>query len=265
MSMSCDHSREQIGRALLDDLAREERQALEAHLAECPACSLEQELYAATVHQLRSTCDVAVPRHFFVHPKTVRFTPWHLFLQLSLSWRIATAATVILLLIGVGLLTANIQFKAENGIYSFSFGKPPISRPVQATRGADAEALKRELLIAVEEKIQNERLQLIHLLQSELKASTTSASHEQRQFLQAALHDVETRLNGQLVSTGEALQARNERTMLSLYGAWQAQRQHDLAGINDSLGKMVARGEVKEQQTDAILNTLIQVAELKTP
>ncbi len=263
MTTACDYFRQQIGKALLDDLVAGEREALEAHLAECPACRFEQELYATTVRQLRSTADVPVPRHFFVYPETSQLTPWRLFQQLNLAWRVIIVVATIGLVVGAGLLVSNFQLRAENGTYSLSFGKPPLPRPAWMTTGKDVEALKQELLVVMEERLQRERLEFIHLVQAELKQSTTLSSQQQRQLLRAALESMETRFNNQLTSAGKALEARNDRALLSLIGAWQTQRERDLVRITASFDQMMAQGQLKERQTANILNTLIQVAELK--
>lgn len=263
MTTACDYFRQQIGKALLDDLGAEERQALEVHLAECPACRLEQELYATTVLQLRSTADVPVPRHFFVHPETSQSTPWRLFQQLNFAWRVIIVAVTIWLVVGGGLLVSNVQFRAESGTYSISFGKPPVPRPARTTTGKEIEVLKHDLLVVLEERLQRERLEFIHMVQAELKQSTTLSSQQQRQFLHAALEGVEARFNNQLTSAGKELEARNDRALLNLIGAWQTQRERDLVRINASFDQMIAQGQLKERQTDNILNTLIQVAELK--
>ncbi|HVN80645.1 MAG TPA: hypothetical protein VMW38_16735 [Terriglobia bacterium] len=263
MTKVCDHFRLQLAKALVDDLVGEEREALQDHLAECPACSLDQELYATTVRQLRSTADVPVPRHFFVYPKTIRLTPWQLFRQLNFAWRATLVATAVLLLVGASLLVGNARFKAENGSFSLSFGKPPLPRPTGMTTGEETEVLKHELLMVMEEKLRQERLEFTRLIQAELKRSTALRNRQQRQLLQTALESMETRFNSQLTTAGKTLEARNDQALLSLIGAWQAQREQDLARINVSFEHMQAQGQLKERQTDNILNTLIQVAQLK--
>ena len=264
MTTACNHFQQQISKALLDDLAAEERQDLEAHLAECPACRLEQELYATTVRQLQSTGDVPVPRHFFVYPETRPLTPWRLFHLVNLRWRIVAVAASTLLVVGLGLLVANVNFRTENGVFSISFGKAPLPRPVQMTGGTDAEVLKRELLTAVEAKLQIERHQLIGQLQSELKQTALFSRQQQRQLLDAALERMETRFNDRLISTSKVLEARNDRAFVNLIAAWQTQREQDLLRINANFDQMTAQRQLKETQTDSILSTLIQVAELKT-
>ena len=263
MTKVCDHFRLQLAKALLDDLVAEERQALQDHLAECPACSLDQELYATTVRQLRSTADVPVPRHFFVYPETSQLTPWRLFQQLSFAWRAMVVAVTLWLAVAAGILVSNTHFKSENGSYSLSFGEPLLPRPARTITEKDTEVLKHELLAAMEEKLHCERREFTRLVQTELKQSTTLISRQQRELLRVALESMETRFNSQLTTAGKTLEARNDQALLSLIGAWQAQREHDLARINVSFEHIQAQGQLKERQTDNILNTLIQVAQLK--
>jgi hypothetical protein len=60
------------------------------------------------------------------------------------------------------------------------------------------------------------------------------------------------------------LEKQNDQAFLTVYDAFQSQREQDLTRIYTGLTQMVARGAIKERQTDAILNTLLEVAELKT-
>ena len=263
MTTACDYFRQQIGKALVEYLVGVERQVLESHLAECPACRLEQELFASTVRQLRSTTDVPAPRHFFVFPESRQLTPWRLFQQMGFAWRATLVALAVLLVVGAGLLVSNAQFKAEKGSYSLSFGKPPLPHTTGMTTGKDVEALKHELLMVMEEKLQQERLEFTHLVQAELQRSTALNNQQQRQLLQAALENMETRFNNHLTSASKSIEARHDQELLSLMAAWQTQRERDLARINVSFEHMVAQGQLKERQTDNILNTLLQVAELK--
>ena len=53
MKSNCEEARNWVPRALMNDLAPEEEQALNGHLAECPACASEQRLYMETLVQVR--------------------------------------------------------------------------------------------------------------------------------------------------------------------------------------------------------------------
>jgi hypothetical protein len=264
MTKPCDDFRQQIAKDLLDDLSPQDRDALENHLAKCPACALEKELMTATVRQLRSPLDVSVPRHFFVYPEARQFTPWRMFRQMSFTWRFATAAVALLLMAGAGLMIARLQIRAQDGVYSVSFGKMPMDRSATPPAVANVDALKQELLTAVEEKLRTERLQWVELVQSELKQSTTRLNQQQRQLFRTALEDLETRLNSRMDLAQTVLEKQNDQAFLTVYDAFQSQREQDLTRIYTGLTQMVARGAIKERQTDAILNTLLEVAELKT-
>jgi Putative zinc-finger len=264
MTKSCDDFRQQIAKDLLDDLSPQDRDALENHLAKCPACALEKELMTATVRQLRSPLDVSVPRHFFVYPAARQFTPWRMFQQMSSMWRFATAAVALLLMAGAGLMIARLQVRAQGGVYSVSFGKMPMDHSATPPTVANVDALKQELLTAVEEKLRTERLQWVELVQSELRQSTTKLNQQQRQLFRTALEDLETRLNSRMDLAQTVLEKKNDQAFLTVYDAFQSQREQDLTRIYTGLTQMVARGAIKERQTDAILNTLLEVAELKT-
>ena len=48
-----------------------------------------------------------------------------------------------------------------------------------------------------------------------------------------------------------------------MYRTLETQRVQDLSSVNDRLNRITVNGEIKSNQTDAILETLLQVAELK--
>jgi hypothetical protein len=264
MIKPCDDFRQQIAKDLLDDLSPQERDALGDHLAKCPACALEKELMTATVRQLRSPLDVPVPRHFFVYPEARQLTPWRLFRQIGFAWQFATVAVVLFLMVGAGLMSARFQFRAQDGVYSVSFGKMPLTHSTIAPAAANVEALKQELLTAVDERLRIEHLQWAQVVQSELKQSTKRLDQQQRQLIRTALEDLETRLNSRMNLAQTVLEKQNDQAFLTVYDAFQSQREQDLTRIYTGLTQMVARGAIKERQTDAILNTLLEVAELKT-
>jgi hypothetical protein len=264
MNTSCEIYRGQMAQALMGELAPQPLKDWEEHLAQCPACAEEKKLYQATFAKLKQVSDVPVPQHFFVYPEERTSSPWQLFLQLSFAWRSAVAAAILLIL-GLGVLASlQARVSAGNGGVTVSFGKTlPVTVPIAPANPVDVAAIKKEILASMEEKSRADRLQVVQLLRTELAKSHNRFNQRQRELLQTSLDAMETRLNGRIVAAGALLEARSNQNLTNYYKTLQTERQQDLAHISTSLTRIVQQGTLKNRQTDAILDTLLQVAELK--
>jgi hypothetical protein len=80
--------------------------------------------------------------------------------------------------------------------------------------------------------------------------------------LEAALGRLQTRMEDSLSASVTSVRASHERSMAEMYQAISARRQTDLNVIDNRINSLAATGEMKSNQTDAILETLLQVAEL---
>lgn len=264
MRAECSHYRNLIPRAIMGELSTEEQQSLNLHLAECAPCGHEHSQYAETLHQLRSVSDVPIPRHFFVYREERAESPWQVFRRMSVAWQGAIAAAALLF----AVLTISAAFRAnirwENGAWILSFGKSvaPNIPPVQAppVNAADIEA---RILKVVEERNRMEKLEWVRTLRIELEQSNRSTTEQQHKILQVALSDLELRLGSQINTTAKALEDRSDRAFTNLYQVISTERERDLATFNTRLNRLAANDEVRGNQTDAILETLLQVAELK--
>jgi hypothetical protein len=265
MSMGCDHFRNQIPRALLSDLDSAEQQALDRHLAECGPCSAEKDLVAQTFRRMRAVEDVPVPRHFLVYPEERAANPWRLFRGLSPAWQGSIAAAALILLLTSGMAAARMQVKAEDGAYIISFGKTASLKATPATAPApDTSALETRILQMVEEKNRRESLEWIRTVRAEIARSQKAITRDQRVLLQTALDNLETRMTVRLDDTARTLEDQNARSLATLYQAVKLQRDSDLAVVDSKLNRLALTGEIKNNQTDAILETLLQVAENRT-
>ena len=165
MQTTCEEMRDWIPRALMSDLTPAEERSLNAHLADCVTCAGEQRIYIDTLSQVRSVSDVPVPKHFFVYPDERRsffvgflrgFTP---------GWKLASSLVVGTLVILAVLVAARFQFRAEQGIYSFSFGRPlPVVTPAEDP-AARIEALRAELTGLLQAMSRTERTARAELMQ----------------------------------------------------------------------------------------------------
>jgi len=264
MTAECSSYRNLIPRAIMGDLSAEEQQSLNLHLAECAPCHHEHVQYAETLRQMRSVSDVPVPRHFFVYREDRAESPWQVFRRMSLAWQ-GAIATVILLFAAITASAAfRVNIRSENGAWILSFGKSVTGNITSAqalpVNMADIEA---RILKVVEERNRMEKLEWVRILRIELEQSNRSMTERQHKILQVALSDLEMHLGGQINATAKTLEDRSDRAFANFYQVISTEREQDLATFNTRLNRLAANDEVRGNQTDAILETILQVAELK--
>ncbi|MCI0353162.1 MAG: hypothetical protein L0Z53_27400, partial [Acidobacteriales bacterium] len=161
------------------------------------------------------------------------------------------------------LVAFRFQFRAEGGIYSFSFGRPlSVAAPAKES-AAKVEALRAELTGLLEARSSAERTQWMNALRREFKDSNRNATRQQQRKWNAALATLEARLNNRIEDNAVALTAGMERSAGSVFQTLQRQRQQDLALTRTRLEHLAVRGELKNQETDEILSTLLQVAQFR--
>jgi len=264
MNSECPRYRSQIPEALLGDLDSESQQALSSHLAGCQGCASEQALYAETFRQMGLAGDVEVPRHFFVYPQEVRENPWHLFRRLGFAWQgaLATAAALLILLAGVAI--ARVQIRAEEDAVIIGFGKLPMRQaPAPDMSKLDTASLDADILRVVEEQSRKDNLELLRVLRAEIARSDRAINDRQRALLQTALLNLEERLGGRITQAAATMQQATNRSLEEFYQTVSLQRESDMTRINNQISRIAVSGEAKSNQTDAILETLLQVAELR--
>lgn len=263
MIMNCSEFRDQIPKDLLGDLGASEKQLLEEHLAECRSCARERTHCVEAIQQLRSVTDVSTPRHFFVYSEENRSNIWQLFWQISPAWRAVAVGLMLVMAALSAFSVANLHVRAEGSSLTLRFGRaaqPPAPRPTPAV---DVAALKTELTRFIEVERRRENLELMRTVRSELEKSGSELSRRQRMMLETALSQVESRMNGRILATATTLENSTQRSMTHLLQAVDTRRERDLAAIHERLNRIVVNGEIKSNQTDVILETLIQVADLR--
>ena len=260
MKSTCEEARSWVPRALMSDLAPAEEQSLNAHLAECAACAGEQRLYVDTLSQVRTLSDSPVPRHFFVYPDERRSSVMGLLRGLT-PGKLASSLAIATVAVFAVLVAARFQFRAEQGVYSFSFGRPlPVAVPAKDAT-TQVQALRVELTGLLEARSRAERAEWMNALRREIKESNRYDTRQQQQW-NAALASLETRLNNRIEDSAVALTADMQQSTGNVFRALQRQRQQDLALTRTRLEHLATRGELKDQETDEILSTLLQVARL---
>jgi predicted anti-sigma-YlaC factor YlaD len=256
MISECSEWQRQIPRSLLGDLTAEEQRALDAHVSACPSCQQERESYAQTLRMLQSAGDEPLPRHFLVYPQESSAKPWQLFRQMMPIWQAATVATAALVLL-VGIATVSgLQIRSDRGSWSISLGRSTMSPAI------DLAALKAEILQTADEKNRQADLAWVQDLRSEMTQFYTDLTQQQQAQLLAALTALQSRLNSHITLTADDIRAGTQKSIVDLYQAVSLQRQEDLNGLNVRLDKIVEDNEIRARQTDAILETLLQIANL---
>jgi hypothetical protein len=264
MKAECSAFRGLIPHALMGDLDAEEQQSLNLHLAECAPCRDEHSQYVETLRQMRLAGDVPVPRHFFVYSGERSKSPWSVFRSMNLAWQGAIAAAALLLgvLAASAVFRLNVRAEAGTWVLSIGEGAPAQIIPLPA-QVVDSAAIEARVLSIVEDRNRREKLDWIRMIRAEIAKSNRSMSEDQRRLLQAALSDVEARLGGEISAAARSLEDRSDRALTTLYQVISSEHERDLVSVNTRLNSLAVNGERRNNQTEAILDTLLQVADLK--
>jgi len=240
MKPECIEYQKLIARSLLEDLSAEEKVSLDKHLAACPQCRSEQESYTRTLYAMSAADDEPVPRHFFINPEERRLGPWELFRLLKPRWRvIAVAFAGLFLLASAGLV--------------MSFNRSKI----------DIAALKDDILKTAEEKDSQARAALLQEVQAEIVRSQTNLTQQQKVELTAALNRLNAHWTGRM-SDAESRMKNDARDIAgNLYRTVAQDRARDLRFINLRFDSIETNNAIETRQTDAMIGTLLQAAELR--
>ena len=262
MKSECDRFRAVIPMSLVGDIAPKEQEELSLHLADCRPCSDEYRLYTGALDQLRATEDVPVPRHFFIYPTESKMGLRQLLRQVSLPWQVALATAALAMGIFTVMAAAKMQIKASDGVLMVAFGKPAepqIHVPPQPS--LDVQALEGRIIQAVAERDRKEQLEWVRSLRNEVSKSQRQMTLKQRKEMDSALAALEARVGHTITATALELENKTGLSLAEMYQAVSQQRQRDLTNINARFTRLAVAGETKSNQTDAILETLLQVAE----
>jgi hypothetical protein len=240
MKPECNDYRKQIAKSILGDLAAEEQRSLDDHLATCAHCRSERESYLRTLDLMKLADERPVPHHFFVQPNERKLNPWELFRLMNPQWQIAIAS-----LAGLFVLVSIL--------WVISFGHNDI----------DVAALKQEVLKSVEGQNRSDRNEWLQEVRTEIARSRTDLTRQQKVELTAALARLDSRISGRLKTAEADMKDHTQQTAIALYRTVAQQRAQDLNFINLRFDSLQANSAFKEQQTYVILDTLLQVAELR--
>lgn len=256
MSEGCSEYQKVLQQSLVNDLTAQEQLALNQHLAGCASCRAEHDRYTHTLRQLQSYGEEPLPRHFFVYPEEIETKPWQLFRRLTPFWQTAAASfAAILLMVGVAI-AFHVQFRSDHGAWTLSCGRA-------AAQGIpDPASFKADILKTMEQRNQEAALTWIDGLRDEIARTHADVTQEQKTQLVAALSNLETRLDDRISLTADDTRTANQKSLAELYQMLSQQREHDLNAIDSRFRLDADSSEVKARETDLILDTLIQVANL---
>jgi hypothetical protein len=253
MKSECSELQNKIAALLLGDLADDEKKTLEAHLATCSHCRSEQDNYLRTIQQMALAGDEDIPHHFFIYPEKRSDNPWQLFLGMRRPWQAAAAGiTALILLLGIAAIS-RLQIRSGNGDWAIIFGRNDV----------DLAALKSEILEAAEKKNQESRIAWIQEMRGEIENSHTFLTEQQRDQLRAALALMDSRMNGRISGSEGHVREETQQLVADLYRVVSHKQAQDIESINLRLDSTDAKNAIKTRQTNEILGTLLQVADLR--
>jgi hypothetical protein len=253
MTFECTEHQKRIPGLFLNDLTVEERKGLEKHLAECSHCRSEYECYVRTLNLMKSAENEPVPRHFFVYPKEAKLNPWQLFCRMQPGWRAVTAAAVaVFLLIGVAAVSRLHIQPGQNG-WMVSFGDA----------GIDVVALKEDILKTVDARNREAGTVWMDEVRAEFARSISDLTQKQQVELATALERVDAGFNERIQLAEGRMRTDTREIAGDMYRAVSQQRAQDLDIINFRFDSMEATNTIKARQTNTILDTLLQEAELR--
>jgi len=252
MRSECDEFRKNLPGSLLGDLAAEELRALEAHLAICADCCSERENYIRTLDLMQSVDDEPVPHHFFIHPQEEVRNPWQLFSLMKPVWKASVAAAAVLfLLLGIAAIS-RLQIRSDSNGWALSFNSNAI----------DVAALKEDILKIAEERNRQVTNAETQKVRDELEDSFADLSKNQREEFIAALAQLDSRFAGRLDTTEAGMKEDTQKLVSEIYQTVTRQRARDLEVINLRFDSFEMNSAIKDRQTNAVLDTLVHVAEL---
>jgi hypothetical protein len=253
MTLECGDYQKLIPGFLLGGLAAEQEKALEQHLGSCPHCRSEQERYAQTLRMLESVDDEAVPRHFFVYAEGERSNPAQLFRRMTPLWQAATGAVAAVLFAVSLAAVLQLQIRSERIGWVIGFGGS----------GTNAASFKEDILSAAEKRNRDANLAWGREVEAEIERSRNKLAQQQQAELAAALARLDSRLTNRMTQTAGYLSADTRKLVVDVCQRLAQQRAQDLNLIRARFESADENDTLKARQTDAILDTLLQVAELK--
>ncbi len=255
MNANCKNYSEWIERSIFEEITDRQKADLETHLANCPDCASERELLLSTFSELRAFPEVASPRHFYIAGPS-RVGVWDMFQQMSLFWRMATASFLLGILLIGGAAAANLRVQSQDGQLTLAFGE------LHREPKIDPEQLKASLRREIELEMDQRQALLIQQVRQEIAALGDTFSTRQRQLMAVALNKLEDRMGERIDQQTLETRARFQDAAAQIYKTLSREQKRQVALLNDRLDLLNVRDQIQGDQTQALMATVLQIADL---
>ncbi len=256
MSANCDNYSEWIQKSIFEGIGESEKTALEAHLAVCPDCQAEWKLVQSTLSELRAFPEAVPPKHFYIQPEPARLGIRDLFRQMSLFWRMASASLLLATLLIGGAAASSLRVHTEDGQLTVAFGELRLAPKI------DPEQLKASLRKEIELEMDQRQVLLLQQVRQEIAAAGDAFSTQQRQRMVAALSKLEDRVGDRIDQDNAQTQARFQAAAAQIYSTLSREQKRQMALLNDRLDLLNVRDQIQGDQTQALMATVLQIADL---
>jgi len=149
----------------------------------------------------------------FVYPKESDASVVNFLRGLALVWKLVGGFATLAIAVFVVLGAARFQFRAEAGVYSFSFGRHLPATGVARDPAKQIESVRAEVA-GLESRSLAERAKWLQQLRAEIEELHRDDRHRQRHW-DAALLRLESRLNGRIeAKVSSQLECKSQSTAL---------------------------------------------------
>ena len=126
----------------------------------------------------------------------------------------------------------------------------------------DVAALREDILKTAEERNRQATAAWAQKVRDDIESSFTDLTREQRDELMTSLAQLDARLTGGLDTVETRMKDNTQKLETEIYQTVDQQRAQDLEVINLRFDSFELNNAIQGRQTDAVLDTLVQLAEL---
>jgi hypothetical protein len=214
---------------------------------------MEKESFTQTVRLLASAEDEPAPRHFFINPDPHPASPWRFFMQMPFPWRTAFAGVFVLAILLSGAALSKFHVRVDSEGWSMGVGRGDV----------DTAALREEFLQAAAEDGQKNQRQLLEEIRSEIARIQADEDRRARE-MEEILIRLDSRIDGRVERSEEQIRQDTQIMVAVLYRELARQWEQDVDAINFRLNVAELRDYLKARDTEEILGTLLQIANMNT-
>ncbi len=255
MSTQCPYQ-DQISSLLFEDLDSSLRAEYEGHLEGCLVCRQELERCRQTLEALQSWPEGPVPRHFFVSDSGANLGLSSAISLLSPVWKGALAAAALLAVTLLATFASGLHVSASSRGLTVGWA-PPEPAPV-----FDEESFQQQLVLALEQRLLLREQQLLERVRQELSQLEGSLDRKQQASLKSAVDGLQGRLETQLDAQLLDVESGVDEVALAVHSLSELQSRA-LQLLNQRIDLIAIGGEIQGSQSDLLINTLIEMADLR--